>query len=241
MTSKSTRSFVFLFICTALCFSLVTGCNRHDDDSSNTTPVVSGPDTTPPSTPQRFSITNDDDSLYFSWQSNSDDTSGYELFYSKTASPSVTIIDLGLVSDYTLHDLENGTDYSFRIRAYDTAGNKSDPSTEIIETPVDIRGPDSPTLFRLREESSEGSAKITLTWTNPTNRDFEGVRIMRKTGNFPSGPNDGTLIYQGSEETFEDDSITRGIFYYYKIFSFDEIPNYTTGSLGETARSGIVN
>ena len=244
MTVKGLRLYLYLgLILTSIV--AITGCNRLEDTSS-TTPVPTGPDSIPPAIPQGFSVINDDDSLTFRWEPNNDDTAGYELFYSFsddtiTHNPT-TKIDVGLVSEYNLHDLTNGTSYSFRLRAYDSSENFSPPSTEIIETPVDTHSPATPTNFRLEEDPSGTSPNITLSWTNPTNRDFQGVRIMRtSTSSFPSGPHDGLRVYNETGESFKDYSITPGTFYYYRIFSYDEIPNFSSSPITSAGRSGIVN
>jgi len=38
---------------------------------------------------------------------------------------------------------------------------------------------------------------IKLTWTNPDDTDFVGVRIVRKDSSYPSSPSDGLVVYEG--------------------------------------------
>ncbi|MFH1509423.1 MAG: S8 family serine peptidase [bacterium] len=68
---------------------------------------------------------------------------------------------------------------------------------------------------------------VSLTWDNPSTNDFAGVKIRRKTSGYPSSVTDGTSIYSGSREYKEDTSVTNGQTYYYSIFSYDEVPNYS--------------
>ena len=63
-----------------------------------------------------------------------------------------------------------------------------------------------------------------LTWGNPPDSDFAGVRIVRKTDSFPTGPNDGTLVYSGVGVSYDDTQVTNGTTYYYGAFAFDANP-----------------
>jgi hypothetical protein len=60
---------------------------------------------------------------------------------------------------------------------------------------------------------------IDLSWSNPIDPRFISVRIMRSNIFFPNNPNDGQLIYEGSEQSFFDASAVVGKTYYYAIFA----------------------
>ena len=72
--------------------------------------------------------------------------------------------------------------------------------------------------------------KIKLTWQNPTDLDFIGVKVIRKTGSSPTSISDGTLVYDGSNQTVTDTGVVNGTMYYYKVFSYDVAGNYSSGS-----------
>lgn len=74
-----------------------------------------------------------------------------------------------------------------------------------------------------------GDREVTLFWTNPADSDFEGVLIMRKEDGFSSRVTDGFQVYKGKETTFKDTGLTNGVTYYYTLFTFDKIPNYSNG------------
>ena len=75
-----------------------------------------------------------------------------------------------------------------------------------------------------------GDEQISLSWTNPTDADFAGVKILRKTGSHPTTPTDGTVVYDGTGTSTTDTGLTNGTTYYYTAFSYDGVPNYSAGA-----------
>ena len=73
-----------------------------------------------------------------------------------------------------------------------------------------------------------GDNQVALTWTNPGDGDFAGVKVLRKTGSYPTYSVDGTLVYNGTNELYTDTDVSNGTTYYYAIFAYDEVPNYST-------------
>jgi predicted amidohydrolase len=78
--------------------------------------------------------------------------------------------------------------------------------------------------------AAPGSAQNTLSWTNPTDPDFVGTRIMFKTTGYPSGPTDGTQCYSSAGTGFVHSGLTGGTTYYYKAFAYDGVPYYSSGA-----------
>jgi hypothetical protein len=79
----------------------------------------------------------------------------------------------------------------------------------------------------------EGDTQVELSWTNPTDSDLVGVRIVRKEGGAPSSPSDGTVVFEvyvqlSSAQTFTDTQLTNGTTYFYGAWAFDEVPNYSS-------------
>ncbi|MCE9585581.1 hypothetical protein K8Q94_03090 [Candidatus Nomurabacteria bacterium] len=89
--------------------------------------------------------------------------------------------------------------------------------------------------------SSAGSQQISLTWTNPTDIDFNNVLVLRKTSSISDAPTEGAsysapgvlgssnILYTGSLNHFTDTGLTNGVNYFYKIFTVDSNSNYSSG------------
>lgn len=56
--------------------------------------------------------------------------------------------------------------------------------------------------------------------------DFEATTIVRRSDRFAQDENDGTIIYDGAEESFTDTNVTSGT-YYYAAFAHDDLGNYS--------------
>jgi len=100
---------------------------------------------------------------------------------------------------------------------------------------------------------TDGDEEVPLSWTNPINVDFAGVLVLRREGAAPTGTptdgvayvatdpiGDGTVVYvgtgtdgtPGAASTWTDTGRTNGTTYHYKVFAFDEVPNYASGVTG---------
>ena len=69
-----------------------------------------------------------------------------------------------------------------------------------------------------------------MSWTNPTDTDFAGVKVIRKAGGYPTSVTDGTEVYSGTGTSKTDTGLTNGTACYYTVFAHDEVPNYSTGA-----------
>ncbi|MDP3980196.1 MAG: DNRLRE domain-containing protein, partial [Chlamydiota bacterium] len=93
-----------------------------------------------------------------------------------------------------------------------------------IDSGPDITPPPAPTNL----SASTDTSSITLSWSNPNVSDFAGIRILRKSDVFPQNINDGIMIYEGTGPSFIDNTAVNGVTYFYGLFSFDEVPNYSS-------------
>ncbi|MDD5527723.1 MAG: InlB B-repeat-containing protein [Patescibacteria group bacterium] len=92
-------------------------------------------------------------------------------------------------------------------------------------SPADTTAPGIPANFK----AATSTGKIILSWINPTDSDFAGVKLYRKINSAPTGQTDilAKLIYQGKAVSFADTTATTSQLYYYSIYSFDNQPNYS--------------
>ena len=76
-----------------------------------------------------------------------------------------------------------------------------------------------------------GNLSAILSWTAPNpdeDNSFVGARIVRKIGSAPTGINDGTVVYEGTELTYTDTGLTGGTTYYYRAFAYNAKKKYQT-------------
>ena len=105
----------------------------------------------------------------------------------------------------------------------DTIGSCDDDTTASTS---DTTAPANTTNFTAVGEDGQ----VNLSWTNPSDADFAGTKILRKTGSYPGSVTDGTQIYTGTSTSYTDTGLTNGTTYYYKTFTYDEVPNYSSGT-----------
>ena len=102
------------------------------------------------------------------------DLAGYRVYYGTASQSYTTIRDVGLVTTATVPNLPSGSTCFFAVTAYDTAGNESDFSTEMVWT-----GP-------LVDSDGDGITDIQelLAGTNPYNANsvLQMNRPYRPTG-----------------------------------------------------------
>ncbi len=130
----------------------------------------------------------------------------------------------GPAETFTDFDLNNGTTYYYKAFAHDAEPNYAE-GVQISVAPVD--GPGPANVINFTCVSGDGQAD--LSWTNPSDPGFSGVKILRSTEDYPSGPNDGTGVYDGNGTSHSDQGLINGLTYYYTAFSYDSTPEYSSG------------
>lgn len=73
-----------------------------------------------------------------------------------------------------------------------------------------------------------GDTKVVLTWSKPSDSNYSGVMIVRKTGGYPQRVLDGTKVYEGTGTSFSDTGLTNGTQYYYRAFAYNSHHEYQT-------------
>lgn len=79
---------------------------------------------------------------------------------------------------------------------------------------------------------------LAVTWQNPDDTDFVGVRIVRNVSAYPTSEADGETIYDGTGQTATDVGVLKGQYIYYRAFTYDFDDNYQTD--GSQVARGIV-
>ena len=68
------------------------------------------------------------------------------------------------------------------------------------------------------------AGQVTLSWANPADGKIKGVRIMYKTGSYPTSPTDGTVFYDSNDgaiaTTATVTGLTEGTAYYIRAFAY---------------------
>lgn len=106
------------------------------------------------------------------------------------------------------------------------ACKKAMQDSPLVSAPFvfDTLAPKDVTEFKIKTSQE----KVELQWINPTDADFAGVKILRKTEGVPANATDGTLVFSGegvqAADTLPDEKV-----YYYKVFAFDSASNYAPG------------
>jgi hypothetical protein len=165
-----------------------------------------------------------------------------------TNEPANSLVDYGLTSGYgsaqssagyvtshaiQLTGLTEGTTYHFRVTSVDPANNSAVSTDYIFTTTIDTTAPANVTLT-----ATPGDTVVYLNWTLPSDPDLAGVRIVVKTGGYPTGPNDGTVVYEGLATSTTNTGLTNGVTYYYAAYAYDTHTNYASGALASATPVG---
>jgi len=77
------------------------------------------------------------------------------------------------------------------------------------------------------EKLSTEKSKIKITWTNPNDKSFRGVKVIKNPYRVPLSHTDGQKLYAGTDSYTIDDFGATDIEKYFAIFTFDDVPNYS--------------
>lgn len=171
--------------------------------------------------------------IHISWTTN--DPTDSQVEYGNTRKyGSMTALDrnLSLSHEHFLTDILPDTTYHLRIRSRDYAGNltiSDDFSFTTLKSSL-YNGNEEHSYEDYTEDPKQvinvyaiGLDKlIFISWKNPDDTNFAGVRIIRKSFSDPA-----SSVYDGEGTTFSDSNLLNGQTYHYSLFSYDKALNYS--------------
>ncbi|MGC4000323.1 MAG: alpha-amylase family glycosyl hydrolase [Anaeromyxobacter sp.] len=128
LTAATTYSF------TVRAYDAAGNASTASAAASATTDGGSGGDTTPPSIPQSVSAVASGTSITLIWAASSDDTGVDHYQITRTGGTQGTVVGTSNSTTFTASGLTAATPYSFTVKAFDAAGNGSDPSASASAT-----------------------------------------------------------------------------------------------------------
>ena len=125
------------------------------------------------------------------------------------------------VTTFTVTGLTDGESYTFTIKTFDKSGNTSQGKT-IGDSVKDTVAPAEVSNFKVIAENQKAS----LSWTNPADEDFDGVKItITKAGE--DSVEEKTLTKD--DTSLDLTGLTNGITYTFKIQAVDKSGNPSDG------------
>ncbi|MBU0999694.1 hypothetical protein KKG24_05365, partial [Patescibacteria group bacterium] len=180
---------------------------------------------------------------------NITDTSAQVIW--NTDEPADSLVDYGTSTNYgkavsapsfitahllQLSNLKPNTLYHFFVTSKDQSNNQAVSGDATFITSPDLTPPSNVINFK----AVGGDAVVHLSWIAPADPDYSGTRIVRRIDKFPSGPTDGTLIYDGTLQLVDDKAVTNGTTYYYGAFAYDTSLNFASGALASATPQGVI-
>lgn len=134
------------------------------------------------------------------------------------------------VHETSVSGLKPSTVYSFSVEGELINGRYGVMHTGTFTTlPVDDVFAPSNVMNLRAEESGDG---VVLTWENPSDADFDRVRILRSDRFYPNDSADGWLVYEGSgEAAYDEGAASRDGWRYYTVFAYDTRGNVSSGAV----------
>ncbi|MDO8585409.1 MAG: sugar-binding protein [Armatimonadota bacterium] len=210
------------------------------------------PDETPPGPVTGFAAVGQTGQVSLSWTNPSDSDFTGTLIRYKTGGYPANEMDGTLVidkpgspgaADNHIHTgLAGGVTYYYSAFAHDVVPNYSTKADASATTLIDTIPPGPVTGF----SAAGGNAQVVLSWTNPSDSDFDGALIRYKTGGYPADRTDGALVIDkagspGAGGSHTQTGLINGTTYYYSAWGHDSSGNYSTNKADATgAPNGAV-
>ena len=198
----------------------ISAYDGQGNESGQSSPVtVSTPDVTAPSTPTGLTgYPVDPNWINLSWN-HSNDTggsglAGYEIYRGGS------LIGTSITNSYADHTVAASTQYSYQVKAYDGAGNRSGFSSSFSVTTPNAPDTTPPTVPTGLAASAPASGTVNLSWTASTDpgpgaTGVAGYRIYRG----------GSYIGSTGATSFSDGTTAGSTYYTYQVLAYDGAGN----------------
>jgi YD repeat-containing protein len=210
--------------------------SSYSSTASGTTSTAA--DTTPPTAPGTPSlIVFSSSQIVLNWAASTDNVgvTGYRVESCSGAS-CTTFTQIGTPtsnSSYSATGLTASTNYSFRIRATDAAGNLSSYSSTASATTLAAPDTTPPTAPGTPSLTLAAPNQINVTWATSTdNVGVTGYNVERCSG---AGCTAFTGIVTSTANSFGDSGLTLGTSYSYRVQATDQAGNLSSYSNTATA------
>jgi len=185
---------------------------NHSAQSSSVS--ITTPDWTPPASPTGVTATNGSGSVTLSWSASTDNVgvTGYTIY--RNGAPLATVG--GAVLGYTDASVSPVTAYTYRVDAFDAAGNHSAQSTAVAITTLDWVPPSAPSGL----SATNGSTTVGLGWNAAAdNVAVSGYTVYRNGSAFAA--------VGGSVLSYTDSTVSPSTTYTYTVDAFDAAGNHS--------------
>jgi hypothetical protein len=160
-----------------------------------------------------------------------------------TDEASTSVVSYGLTSGYgasqsssslvTSHSvlltgLAQATTYHYQVLSADALSNQSYSSDRTFTTNEDVAPANVSGLSAV-----SGDRTVTLSWSNPSDSDLAGVRVLSCVNAYPDSPTDSdcSILTNSLVTSFSHTGIVNGTIYYYGVFAFDLAGQFASGAL----------
>ena len=181
-------------------------------------PIAAAADTTAPSVPDSLAVSGTTTtSISLSWNASTDTggsgLAGYRIYRNGSTTPLTTVTG----TTYTNTGLATGTSYTYRVTAYDNAGNESAAAGPVTGIARDVQAPTVPTNLAI---TGTTTTSISLSWGASTDTGGSGLaryRIYRNGSTTPLTTVTGT--------TYTNTGLATGTSYTYRVTAYDNAGN----------------
>ena len=197
--------------------------DKSENPSTGKTIEGTVKDTLAPTEVSNFAVKAENGTAVLSWKNPADsDFAGTKLSMSPSLGELATEKTLASnVSTFTVTGLVVGQSYSFTIKTFDKNENFS-TGKKIEETVKDTIGPSDVSNFKVIAENQ----KVSLSWANPNDEDFDGVKITVTT---KAGESVKVESLESDKTSLEVTGLTNAVTYIFKIQAVDKSGNPSSG------------